>query len=202
MNINFLHDNQLVWISFEDDDAGRALIRFQEHYEGPEHAGKIFTLGQYREWYARRFGSFSYYSDWDAYNVPDSAFVEFIKGTFDPLSWFEQEIVEIVRYKKPPYYLVATGGAEGLEHETCHAIYYLNEEYRKEADKIINKSNFKQLKEYLLEKGYREEVLNDECNAYTSCDPEHLEENDLVVPKGAQKELKKLYTKYVKPILK
>ena len=203
MNTTFLYDNQLVWFSFEDDDdAGKAMIRFQEHYEGPKYAGQIFTLGQYREWYAGRFGSFSYYSDWDAYNCPDSAFLEFIKGTFDPLTWDEREIVEILRYKKPPYYVVATEGTEGLEHETCHAMYYLNEDYRKAVNKVVNKSNFKQLKKYLLEKGYREEVLKDEYNAYTSCDPDWLADRDVIVPKNALKEMKKLYAKYVKPVLK
>lgn len=52
------------------------FVRFQEHYESPEFAGKTFSLEEFKEWYiknsekGRETGEFTYYEDWSGFNIP------------------------------------------------------------------------------------------------------------------------------------
>src|ERR1043166_6690987 len=68
------------------------FLRIQEHYESPHFHGRVFTLEQFMDWYAAKNEKkeFSYFEDWDGFNVPSTAFQPFYDGRFDPL--LEKEI--------------------------------------------------------------------------------------------------------------
>jgi hypothetical protein len=67
-------------------------------------------------------------------------------------------------------------GAESLEsetfkHEMCHALYSVNEDYRKEVDEITSSLEVEHSKAFaynLLNMGYTAEVIPDEIQAYLS----------------------------------
>ena len=173
-------------------ELANALCRFQEHYESPfeEIKGKIFTLGQLRQLGSREnngiwtyMGGNAHEPDWSGYNFPSYVLDPFFKGLFDPLTKYEQDIVEALRCKEGKYYVIGTFGDEDpdetLEHETCHAFFYLNDKYREQCIKAMDsyKKELEPLRKYLLEIGYSEDVLEDECHAYVSCDYEYVKEN-------------------------
>lgn len=170
-----------------------AMVRIQEHYESqmPEIRGKIFTLGQLRAagTTRKRPGVYTYEggnhhdTDWSGYNWPSYALDPFIRGLFDPLTSYEQDIVNALRCKQGKYYVIGTYGeddpSDTVDHEICHALYYVNSAYRGAVDVALHKykKQLEPLKKCLLSWGYCEEVLDDECHAYMSADYDWFFEN-------------------------
>lgn len=167
----------------------KALLRFQEHYESPHFQGKVFTWGQYQDWYAQKFGAFTYFQDWSGFNFPGETLKLFIQGLFDPLLKEEQEILDLFRYRTDKFYIIGTliGEETTRLHEICHGLYYCSPEYVNEVQEILikYKDEVQSFKKSLINRGYAENVLDDECNAYfiegsESCSEElHLALKDL-----------------------
>jgi len=158
----------------EQVDLASSFLRFQEHYESPntDFRGKVFTLDQYREWYIEQKGSFSYYTDWSGFNIPDYVLPEFRKGAFDPLSEGEQILLEVFNQAecKAPHYFIGTAGCDyTLRHEIAHALWYLDKPYRAEMEGLIASLSpelISKFQEELPEVGYCDDVLDDELQAY------------------------------------
>src|SRR5687767_6039954 len=73
------------------------FLRVQEHYESPRFRNRVFSLEQFMDWYARRYGAFTYYEDWAGFNVPSTALAAFYQGKFDPLLRKEQRLLKMFR---------------------------------------------------------------------------------------------------------
>lgn len=180
--------DEIVHIIGKDRESlASAMVRFQEHYESPfpEIRGKIFTLGFLRSLGSRQNrgvytyeGGKTYGADWSGYNFPSYVLEPFIKGLFDPLAPLEEDIVNALRCKLGKFYVIATYGeddpSETLDHEVCHALYYLNEEYKSEVDEALSTVDLTNLKKVMVDWGYCEDVLLDECHAYLSADYDWL----------------------------
>src|SRR4249920_176504 len=85
------------------------FLRIQEHYESSRFRGRVFTLEQYMDWYAARFGAFTYFEDWSGFNVPSTAFEPFYRGRFDPLLRKEARLLRRFRrfrHRRTPYYVI------------------------------------------------------------------------------------------------
>lgn len=149
------------------------MIRFQEVYECPVWKNKIFTIEQYSNWYAEKNGSFTYYNDFDGFNVPRESIIKVIKS-FPNLSNNEKAVEEILIKNKvlDDDYVVATygdnnGGA--LKHEIAHGLFRTNTAYKraiKASLSDIPEKLIEQMNSYLLKGGYSESVLEDEMQAY------------------------------------
>jgi len=182
---------KIYWIDFDtQEELAMSFLRFQEHYESPGFKDKIFTLGQYREWYktTRSHGEFSYAKDWDGFNVPGYAFKAFIDGTFDPLTEQENKLLTAmalggIDFDKD-FYLVGTysGEIDILEHEICHALYYVNSEYRNKMNELMSQYDLSSLHSVLIDMGYHKDLCEDEAHAYicTGFD----EDQDMTCPDG------------------
>jgi uncharacterized protein YifE (UPF0438 family) len=145
-------------------------LRFAEHYESPKFRNQVFTLAEFKRWYrtTRPGGKFTYYHDWGGFNIPSYAFKAFKDGRFDPLSEQEQLFLDIVRGIKEPFYIIVApiGHQSTIRHETAHALFYLNLEYRDKVLAILTKMKLRKIRSRLLEFGYCKEVLLDEFNAF------------------------------------
>jgi len=192
MIVQSLKDGKIIHFQF---DAGvllcKTMLRFQEHYESPQFAKKIFTLGMYRAWYTIKYGAFTYYTDWVGFNFPHTAVKPFLDGLFDPLTNEEQYVVDVLRHVATPYYVIGSKDDDAFEHEMTHAMYYIIDEYREAVNKMLSTNNLDHLKEHLL-KHYSEDVLLDECNAYLCDVDEYLKDNGIKIPKYIKKKLLKL----------
>lgn len=158
----------------------KTLLRFEEFYESPEFRGKIFSLEEFKEWYTKnspkgkKTRKFTYYSDWRGFNIPSHAFEPFYQGKFNPLSVEEKGILDLLRNKrKGKFYLIATFGKAPnyiLRHEIAHGLYYTNQNYRKQARKIISKIDSKtknSIQNFLAKSGgYSKAVWPDEMQAH------------------------------------
>lgn len=158
------------------------LVRFQEHYESPlpEIRGKIFTLGMLRARYSEEVtGGWTYHGnsliggDWAGFNFPDYVIRPFAAGLFDPLSESERDFLSIVQHRQDKFYVIGTSAEDTgtIEHEVCHAHFYLDEDYRKAATALVNDwSESVKMGKMLADWGYCDEVLVDEVHAYVSAD--------------------------------
>lgn len=166
---------KIYWIDYDtQEELAMSFLRLQEHYGSPEFKDKIFTLGQYKEWYktTRSHGEFSYASDWDGFNVPSYAFKAFINGLFEPLTELENRLLTDmalggVDFDKD-FYLVGThsGEIDVLEHEICHALYYVNSEYRDKMNELMSQYDLSELHDTLINMGYHKDLCKDEAHAY------------------------------------
>ena len=181
------------------------FLRFQEHYESPKFARKIFTHEEFREWYKKENGGkFTYHTRWRGFNIPSFALKKFYQGKFDPLTENEKNLLSLFKKHKGDFYIVAhKGNPSGksliLKHELAHGLFYTNKNYEREIMKILKKYDLRKLKEGLLSLGdYSKGVLDDEIQAY-SISLSHTLRNEFPheIPDGMKKEIRKVFHRYI-----
>ena len=162
-----------IWISADSQqELGETFIRFQEHYESnnQQFKNKIFTIGQLKQWYSETYGYDGYAEHWSGFNLPSVALKPFRSGLFDPLTPYEQNLLDAVKYRQDNFYIIGAQNKSVLRHELSHSLYAYSEKYRNEINSYIKKYNagFKTIKKHILDMGYCTDVLNDEIQAYVT----------------------------------
>lgn len=206
-NVEKFKDLPIVMLTYKSqDELARAFVRVQEFYESPAFKGTVFTLGQFREWYAAKHGTWSYYKDWNGFNVPSKMFDLFIRGTFDPLSEEEQRLIKIVKYIGDGQYVIAThknAPDDVREHELAHALYACDRQYRSNVERYFKEhtdsviesiaqaevgtrpyafKSLDRLEAKMRELGYADNVVRDECHAYMAASQQWLRDEDVEFP--------------------
>lgn len=180
----------------------KTMLRFQEHYESPKFAGCVFSLKEYKEWYRGVNGKFSYYTDWNGFNIPSYVLKPFYEGQFKNITKREHKFLELFKnhYNNEQFYVICIHEEEpdSLFHELVHSMYYNVNKYKKEVDKVIDKYKHtkyvKEMVKHLKKLGYTKDVMYDEINAYTVCD-DILETK---APVKMKESLKNLTDRYMK----
>lgn len=191
----------------------RTMLRFQEHYESPEWADKIFTLQEFRNKYLLKTKEkkFTYYKEWSyGFNIPSSVFKKFYDKSFDPLTINEQIILYFFRFKqKQKFYVIATSietAAATDDHEIAHAFYFLYPKYKEEVMNILKKCDLAGLKKLILKHNldYHDKVMDDEAQAWLMWSYDWLQKYGIEEEKYAQtrEKLLAIYHKYKKIIIK
>jgi len=184
-------DNQLAVTS--------TLLRFQEHYECPNFAGRIFSLDEFKKWYTEDRGSFSYHTDWNGFNFPSHILKPFKEGKFDPLSKEEQAVLDMLEQHEGKFYVIAThkeASTKTFDHEIAHALFYLHEDYRTEVLNILSKYDTVGLREELKEMGYAQHVMDDEVHAYALSGSKKISYR---FPLEMKQQLETLFRKFANP---
>ncbi len=146
-------------------------FRISEFFEGKEGIkGQYFTADQFIDKYSDEKGDLDYFSYWEGFNYPKADLMIFYR-TFEDLSTREINIINASKQIDDNGYIISCeeGDAMTIKHETAHAIFFENEEYKVKATEVINtldSSIIEKYKNHLKEMGYIEEVLIDEMNAY------------------------------------
>jgi hypothetical protein len=187
--------NRIFLVTIKDQyDLGMTFCRLQEFYESSfkQFRGKTFTLSEFQRAYSKKFGegAFTYPRDWAGFNVPGNVIEKFMSLTFDDWGNAYDHAMENIYSKitkddeyngssESPYYLIAAEpkSHDTIDHEICHALYYLDSEYKRRADVIIselNRSLFAHFRSHLLSMGYSKQVITDEINAYICIDSYQL----------------------------
>jgi hypothetical protein len=145
------------------------FLRVQEHYESPKFHGRIFSLEQYMDWYAVRYGNFTYYQDWSGFNVPSTAFAPFYDGKFDPLSEKEKQLLRLFENLRERFYVIGiydSAAKSSLTHELAHALFFTDDAYREAARAAMRGYDTSALQQKLAKAGYGKHVIPDEVQAY------------------------------------
>jgi len=145
------------------------FLRFQEYYESPEFSGKAFTLDEFKNWYSPN-GRFTYYSDWDGFNIPSWVLDPFKEGKLDPLAQDELDFISLFGGRDGKFYIIGTHGQEpdALNHEIAHGLYYVEPAYKEQVLKAVSglkETSRKAIFDFLAE-DYAESSLEDELHAY------------------------------------
>jgi hypothetical protein len=173
-----------------------SFMRFQEHYESPEFRGEVFTRDEYKEWYRETTGSFTYFEDWNGFNIPSNVLKPFYNGRFDPLTDQERSLLTEFSDQELPFYLIGTHRntakmTDYLRHETAHGLFHTDESYQEKALTLLSKHDTSAIKEELLSmSGYHPDVIQDEVHAYSIASHEKL---DARFPEPLRAELQSIY---------
>jgi hypothetical protein len=169
-------------------------LRMQEYYESPRFHGRIFSLEQFMDWYAARHGNFTYYQDWVGFNMPSSALEPFYEGKFDPLSEKEKRLLGLFKNLSQRFYVIGVygAGARGdLTHELAHALFFVDETYRKSAREAMSRYSTAKLARKIAKAGYAKHVIPDEIQAYLISPSGELRADPALKP--LRDELRKLF---------
>jgi hypothetical protein len=142
------------------------FLRFQEHYESIRFRGRVFSLEDYMDWYAKRFGAFTYYEDWTGFNVPSTALAAFYSGRFDPLLRKERQLLRLFTKVRTPFYVIGLHTDRDLRHEIAHALFFMRPGYRREVRAAMRSYDTSAVRRRLTSLGYHRRVLDDEVHAY------------------------------------
>lgn len=151
------------------------FIRPQEYYESPfpDVRGKFFTLDHIMDRYAAsKHGRMTYFQDWAGFNIPGHVvenFHDLFRFHFSEKEKWLMDRLPI--HGRNKFYVIGTKttDASALRHEIAHALYYLDDQYRKDMDERLGNLPAKfrsEMREWLLETGYDESVVEDEIHAY------------------------------------
>lgn len=174
------------------------FVRFQEHYESPKFRNKVFTLAEFKEWYktTKEHGNFSYYEDWDGFNIPSRVLRKFKNGEFGKLSAKERALLERVARRKGRFYMIGTAAQDAdkgvLRHETAHGLWYTRPDYRRRAKAILKDLDLGPVFEMLEGLGYHRSVWMDEAHAWIGDGAEALEDAGLKDPRPYREAERKL----------
>jgi len=159
-------------------DLAMTFCRVQEFYESPfkQIRGKRFTLVELMAIYSKgNEGSFTYPIDWGGFNIPGPVISDLYDNEVEDFNIYDSIITDIHdkivgKIESRNYYLIGSNNdTNTIEHECCHALYFLDKEYKKKANDILkklNKSVRKKAEDVLYELGYTKAVFNDELQAY------------------------------------
>lgn len=150
------------------------------------------------DWYADRYGAFTYYEDWSGFNVPSNMLEPFYAGKFDPLSKKEERFLGMFRSERKPFYVIGVandGSHTDILHELAHALYFTNTEYRNAVEKEMRAYDTSKMKRKLAKMGYAQNVLHDEVHAYLATPGGKLEPSERPLA-GLRTKLRAIFKRY------
>lgn len=189
----------------------RTFLRFQEHYENPELRGKMFTHEEFKRWYVKnskqgkKTGRFTYYKDWEGFNIPGYILNPFYNGKFDPLTRQEERLLDAFKEMRGRrFYIIGTkeGDDLAIRHEVAHGLFYTSPSYRREATLALNgftKWDCRKIDNFLDGCGsYHPSVWIDETHAYALADAGSLKKAGVNKHRllRVQKHLQSIFKKY------
>jgi len=121
------------------------FFRLQEFYESPikQVRGKYFTYEDVITYYAydqKEKPAFTYFSDWNGFNVPGNVVDKFHEEFDSNFTTKELLMLNAIPYGRGyDYYLIGVveGQEETMRHEVAHGFYYLNKKYKREMNKLL-----------------------------------------------------------------
>lgn len=187
MNVNYTLDavgGNIFHVRCETKkDLAFLFLRAQEFYESdnPSFYRKNFKIEDFKDWYCKCFTGqrlFTYPYDWCGFNVPGEQAIAATEGALQigDNNSFDDAMREIIlrcQQKNEKFYLIGTrDSATELHdmnstfiHEIAHAFYYLEADYRKYTNEIIQPI-LNHFKTKLFARGYNVSVVSDETQAY------------------------------------
>lgn len=152
-------------------------FRISEFYEGKEGIkGCSWTPDKFIDLYSDENGRIEYFEFWEGFNYPVKSINDFycvFESDVEDSRLSDREIKILEASKqidKDGYIISCVEGDEiTLKHETAHALFFENVEYRNKVTEIINTldaETISKFRSHLFLMRYNEDVLIDEMQAY------------------------------------
>jgi hypothetical protein len=183
------------------------FLRYQEFYESPRYEKRKFTLAEYMAWYAKaqsKDNLFTYPGDWGGFNIPADTIKKVqALGIDDPNHYdaLMKYIYTVISSQCDDAYLIGvTHDARIDMHETTHAMWHIDEQYRNECLGILHEADqdlVSLLKETLFKRGYTEVTALDEVQTYlTTGDALFKDHKKAPGYRALQRKLKEIHSKH------
>lgn len=168
------HERILLVTASTAAELGAMFVRPQEFYESPSRRfrGRYFTLEAFKKFYRRRTGagSFTYYRDYQGYNIPGEVFLDWQADFASNESPEELALLTLLGPMPGQFYIIGAleKDVNTIEHELQHALFHLAREYREvvTAQLALSRSLLRPLCRALKKLMYTAEMLDDECVSY------------------------------------
>lgn len=216
MEVKQIYKNLYLYIFPNQFELCSTFFRLQEFYESPirKIRGKYFTYENFINTYAYlktkkdKKVKFTYFSDWNGFNVPGNIVANFEEKFNNNYTDKETKLLtELGNLTHNNFYLIGVvkGQEETIKHEIAHGFYYLNKAYKKEMSVLIkqlSKRIQKQIKKKLLSLGYCKQVVKDETQTYLSTGIEKgmISIFDYILHWNLLQKFKRVFKKYYKEI--
>jgi hypothetical protein len=174
------------------------FLRLQEYYESPKYKGRIFSLEEFMDWYAKKHrNKFTYFTDWAGFNVPSTVFQTFYQGKFDPLLEKEKKLLQLFKDVAQPFYVIGIYKHSDFTHELAHALYFTNKHYNNDVKEAMAQYDTSSFARRVLS-GYAKHVIPDEVQANLVA-PGRLDQRfRALIP--LQSQLRRLFKQYSREI--
>lgn len=119
-------------------------------------------------------------SDWGGFNVPGHIVEQFWSLFKNDLLEKEEHLFSHLPSMSAigaDFYVIGMYNKDSLDHELAHALYYLNNDYFKTMDDLVEslpKTTKEKIKVWLLKHGYSKPQVQDEIHAYLTTDPQSV----------------------------
>jgi hypothetical protein len=195
-------DNCTFFVKFKDNfDMSMSFLRYQEYQESPKFAGKKFTITEFMAWYTKETDpeerKFTYVKDWAGFNIPTvligkvgsmienddwNEYDQAMLNIYEEISYTTMhDIVRDIKFDPASTYLISArpdykgDRRELIMHELAHAMYYLDDEYKRGCERIFKRTDKKLIKDLsnrLIKKGYLSQsvIIKDEIQAFLTTD--------------------------------
>ena len=154
----------------DDYDRAMLFLRAQEYYENPKFKGNIFDIWDFIKHYSKEKDGFTYAKDWTGFNLPANKAIQLYSSlsiqSFTKYDTIFNSILLNIRCKDA--YIIGVDKLKGeiFNHELAHALYYIDNDYKKEVDKLTYKlENYNGYKRMLIKMGYDSKFVDDEIQA-------------------------------------
>lgn len=176
-----------AWLVTSDSavDLGMLFLRPQEYYESgnPAFKGHAFTVADFMRWYIEKTkdenkpcpANFSYFEDFQGYNVPGSAVLQYLSMPLPEMSIWDTRFARIAtvikEHQRGDFYIIGalTSKLSVIDHEIAHAMWYLLPKYQEQQTlniACLSADDVVLIKKCLADENYSEDVFMDETQAY------------------------------------
>lgn len=154
------------------------FFRVEEHYESvyPDIREQTFTVEYFLDRFMDDEGEVTYFSTVYGFNVPAQSLKRFYTRHANQLTRRESALLDMIKsavnYEQDDFYVIASVSDDNraLDHELSHAFYYLNPDYRRRANSLIENtlriSLIEEFQQALADLDYAKDVLRDEITAF------------------------------------
>lgn len=192
--MNLLRPSNQIFLVTSDSptELGKAFVRIQEFYESPykQFRRRHFTLERFKEFYVKEFGGWTYYSDFQGFNVPSNVFWKWLARYQKKLTPDEKALSALLKTDAMPmdFYLIGALSKDvgTINHEISHALFHLYPSYGMTMQDLLKGKDVSGVRKYLKAHMYAEPQMLDEMIAYmmfehkilnrAGCKTKHLEE--------------------------
>ncbi len=174
MELRKPHPQIYLFLGDSPADLGRPFVRLAEYYESPSKLfrNKFFTLAEFKKWYCAHqsvTGKFSYYRDYQGFNVPGDIVlnwqVQYAGNESD-----DEALLQMLGALPAQFYVIGAlkKDASTLDHELSHAMFHLFPEYRRLMLSMFEGYDLNPIRRYLRTLCYAEHVIDDELVSYVA----------------------------------
>jgi hypothetical protein len=157
MKSQLIGENILLLTFEKQKEIAMTFFRVQEFYESkkPSLKDRYFTAFGFLDALMNDDGEIDYFSEWNGFNIPGNVFKKWEECVpEDAFTHYEHKMLISIseNIKTNDFYIIGCleKDKNTLKHEICHALYYLNDDFKIEMTEILKDFHINHRQEFSL----------------------------------------------------